>query len=70
MNSNNVKTEFMTWVKDNYGISVKSALEHELQKSPCNSRAKLFEKLCKILGTQDIDGIRQPVKLSDIHYNS
>lgn len=70
MNSSNMKTEFMAWVKDNYDISVQSGLEREFQKGPCNSRAKLFEKLFKVLDAQGTDEMRQPVNLNEIHYNS
>ena len=69
MSTYNKKAD-MTWVKDNYGISVQSALEHRLQKVSCNNRAKLFEILCEILGSQSIDGMKQAAELNKIHYNS
>jgi hypothetical protein len=69
MNTYDMKAD-MAWVKDNYGISVQSALERKLRKVSCNSRAKLFEILCEILGTQSFDGVKQAAELNEIHYNS
>ena len=70
MNSNDTEAKFLAWVKDNYDVSIQNALKCECQKSPCKSRAKLFQKLCKVLGEQNIGGMRHPVRLNEIKYNS
>ena len=71
MSTPTMVAEFMAWVKDNYGDSVRSALENEIAKSPCGeSRARLYAKLCEVLGAQRIPGIRQAVDVGQIEYDS
>jgi hypothetical protein len=70
MSPSDATLKFLAWVGDNYGDQVKLALESEIIKKPCEGRAKLFAKLCEILGTQGVPGIRQAVNLDEIQYDS
>lgn len=63
-------TRFLDWVRKNYGEQVYSAVKIELDKELCDTKAKLFKKLYRVLGTQEVKGMRHTVDFGDIRYNS
>lgn len=60
----------LEWVRKNYGDQVCSAVKGELNKEPCNTKAKLFKKLYQVLGTQEVKRMKHTVDFGDIRYNS